>query len=107
MEESAYIGSAAAGLVYLVLGASLTRLGIRTKSAAECLLGLTFMTWTLTYAFWISAIVLQDQPALESQAYIASHIATVLGEIGFAYFPLLAFRRGSTWAQWLSASITI
>jgi hypothetical protein len=49
----------------------------------------------------------QDQPALESQFYIASHIATNLGEIGLAYFTLLTFRRGSTWAQWLAASISI
>jgi hypothetical protein len=85
----------------------LVRLGIRTRSAAEKLLGLTFLTWALTYVFWVIAILLQAQPALESQFYIASHIATNLGEIGFAYFSLLAFRRGSTWAQWLSTSIAI
>jgi hypothetical protein len=107
VEESAYIGSAAAGLVYFVLGARLVRLGIRTRSAAERLLGLTFLIWTLTYVLWVVAIVLQGQPALESQFYIASHIATNLGEIGLVYFTLLAFRRGSTWARWLSASITI
>jgi hypothetical protein len=107
VEESAYIGSAAAGLVYFVLGARLVRLGIRARSTAEWLLGLIFLLWMLTYAFRVSAIVLQGQPSLESQFYIASHIATVLGEIGFAYFPLLAFRRGSTWAQWLSTSIAI
>jgi len=105
VEESAYIGSAAAGLAYSVLGARLVRLGIRTRSAAEKLLGLTFLAWALTYAFWVSAVMLHGQPALESQFYIASHITTNLGEVGFAYFPLLAFRRGSTWARWLSASI--
>jgi len=107
VQESAYIGSAAAGLVYFVLGTRLVRLGIRTRSAAESLLGLTFLAWMLNYAFWVLAVVSQDRPALESQFYTAAHIATNLGEIGFAYFPLLAFRRGSTWAQWLSASIAI
>jgi hypothetical protein len=107
VEESAYIGTAAAGLVYFVLGARLVRLGIRTRSATEKLLGLTFLIWTLTYVFLVIAIVSKSQPALESQFYIASHIATNVGEIGLAYFTLLAFRRGSTWAQWLFAIVTI
>lgn len=105
MEESAYIGSAAAGLVYFALGIRLIRLAIRTRSAAEWLLGSSFLIWTLTYVFWVIAVAFQGQPALESRFYIASHIATNLGEVGFAYFTLLAFRRGSTWAQWLSSSI--
>ena len=107
MEESAYIGSAAAGLVYFVLGARLVRLGIRTRSAAEWLLGLTFLIWALSYTLWVIAIALQGQPALESQLLIASRLATNLGGVGIAFFPLLAFRRGSTWAKWLSASIAI
>ena len=107
MEASAYIGSAAAGLVYFVLGARLIRRGIRTRSAAEWLLGLTFLIWALSYALWVIAIALQGQPALESQLFIASRLATNLGNLGFAFFPLLAFRRGSTWAKWLSASIAI
>jgi hypothetical protein len=107
VEESAYIGSAIAGLAYFVLGARLVRLGIRTKSAAERLLGLTFLIWALSFALWVIAIALQGQPALESQLLIESRIANNLGGIGIAYFPLLVFRRGSTWAKWLSASIAI
>ena len=107
MEGNAYIGSAIAGLVYCVLGARLVRLGIRTRSAAEWLLGLTFLSWMLSYAPWVIAAVLRDQPALDSQLLIASRFATNLGGVGIAFFPLLAFRRGSTWAKWLSASIAI
>jgi hypothetical protein len=107
MEVSAYIGSAAAGLAYLVLGARMLWLGVRTGMAAERLLGLTFLLWTLTYVFWVIAIASQDQPARDAQFSTASHIATNLGEILFAYFPLLAFRSGSTWAKWLSNSIAI
>jgi hypothetical protein len=105
--ESAYIGSAAAGLVYFVLGARLVPLGIRTKSAAEWLLGLTFLIWALSYVLWITAVVGQLQPTLESQLLIASRLTTNLGGAGFAFFPLLAFRRGSIWAKWLTASIAI
>jgi hypothetical protein len=107
MEGNAYIGSAIAGLVYCVLGARLVPLGIRTKSAAEWLLGLTFLIWALSYVLWITAVVGQLQPTLESQLLIASRLTTNLGGVSFAFFPLLAFRRGSTWAKWLTASITI
>ena len=107
MEGSAYIGSAIAGLVYCVLGARLVRLGIRTRSAAEWLLGLSFLMWALSYTLWVFAIVLQGQSALESQLLIASRLTSNLGGICFVFFPLLAFRRGSTWAKWLSASVAI
>ena len=105
MEGSLYIGSAIAGLAYIVLGAGLIRLGIRTRSAAEWLLGLTFILWSLSYIPWIFAVALQGQPSLESQVLIASRIATNLGGVAIAFFPLLAFRRGSTWAKRLAVSI--
>ncbi len=107
MEGIIYIGSTTAGLVYVVLGARLIRLGIRTRSAAEWLLGLTFIMWALSYVPWVIAVAFQGQFALESQILIASRIATNLGAIGIAFFPLLAFRRGSTWAKRLSVSIAI
>jgi hypothetical protein len=107
MEGSIYLGSAAASLVYFVLGVRLVRLGIRTRSASEWLLGLTFLAWTGSYAPWAIAVALQGQPALESQILIATRIATNLGGVGIAFFPLLAFRRGSTWAKWLSSVIAI
>jgi hypothetical protein len=107
VEGSAYIGSAAAGLVYFVLGARLVRLGIRTRSAAEGLLGLSFLIWMLSYALWVITVAGQVQPALESQLHIGSRLATNLGGVGFAFFPFLVFRRGQTWAKWLSASIAI
>ena len=92
MEGNAYIGSAIAGLVYFVLGAHLVRLGGRTGSAAEWLLGLTFLIWALSYALWVIALALPGQPALESQLIIASRLSTNLGGVGIAFFPLLAFR---------------
>ena len=107
MEWSEYIGSAAAGLVYFVLGARLVRLGSRAGSAAEWVLGLTFLIWALSYALWVIALTLQGQPALESQLIIASRLTTNLASVGIAFFPLLAFRRGSTWAKWLATALAI
>jgi hypothetical protein len=107
MEWSAYIVSVAAGLAYFVLGVRLLWLSMRTRSAIECLLGLTFLVWALSYVFWVITILLTGQPALASQTLIASRLATNLGGIGIAFFPLFAFRSGSTWAKWLSTSIAI
>ncbi len=105
MEASDYIGSVLAGLVYFVVGARLVRLGNRTRSASEWVLGLTLLIWGLSYVFWVTSAASHGQPALESQLLIASRLATNLGGVWIAYFPLLVFRRGSTWAKWLSASI--
>jgi hypothetical protein len=107
VEDNAYIGSVLAGLGYLAVGARLVRLSIRTRSASEWVLGLAFLIWSLSYALWVTSVASQGQPALESQLLIASRLATTLGGVGIAFFPLLAFRRGSTWAKWLSASIAI
>jgi hypothetical protein len=94
-------------LVYFAVGARLLRLGIRTRSVSEWVLGLTFLIWSLSYVLWVTSVVLQGQPALKSQLFIAARLVTNLGGFGMAFFPLLAFRRGSTWAKWLSASIAI
>ncbi len=107
MEGSEYIGSVAAGLAYFVLGARLVWRGIRPRSTVERLLGLTFLIWALSYIPWVTAIALHGRLAVESQTLIASRIATNLGGVGIAFFPLLAFRRGSTWAIRLSVSIAI
>ncbi len=107
MEENAYIGSILAGFVYLVVGARLVHLSIRTRSASVWVLGLTFLIWSLSYALWIISAASEGQSAFESQFLIASRIATNLGGIGIAFFPLLAFRRKSAWARWLVATITL
>jgi len=106
MDASAYIGSVVAGVVYLVLGARLVRLGNRTRSAAEWVLGLTFLIWSLSYVLWLASAATQGQSVLESQFLIASRIATNLGGVGIAFFPLLTFRRESAWAKRLVAVIT-
>jgi hypothetical protein len=100
-------GSIASGLVYFALGFRLILLGARTRSATEFLLGSTFLCWSLYYVLRIISIELQSQPALESQVLITSRIIDNLGSVIFAFFPLLAFRRGSNWAKWLANTIAI
>ena len=107
MEAFDYIGSVASGLVYLALGSRLVWLGARARSAAESLLGSVLLVWSSYYVLRIISIGFQDQPALESQIFIASRIVDSLGSVGSAFFTLLLFRRGSTWAKWLATSIAI
>lgn len=107
MDESGYLGSAIAALVYGVLGARLLRCAVRTRSGCEWLLASSFLLWMLGYVFWVSAVAFRQRPDLESDLLITSRIANNLANVIFAYFPLLAFRRGSTWGRWLSTGLAI
>jgi len=107
VEAFEYIGSVASSLVYFALGSRLVVLGIRTRSLTESLLGSTFLLWSLYYALRISSIGLHGQTVLESQIAIAARIVNDLSSVGFAFFPLLAFRRGSSWGKWLASGIAI
>jgi hypothetical protein len=44
-----HIGSSVSSLVYFALGFCLIRLGIRTRSATEWVLGSAFLCWSLYY----------------------------------------------------------
>lgn len=105
MEASAYIGSMFAGLVYLVFAVRLLRLGVRTWSTSELLLGLAFVFWSLYYGLWVVSILSRGRPELDVQIAIAAHVAGNLAVACFAFFPLLVFRRGSTWATWSAIGI--
>jgi hypothetical protein len=107
VEALEHIGSSISGLLYFALGFCLIRLGTRTRSATEWVLGSSFMCWSLYYILRVISMELQSQPALESQVYIAARIIDNLGSVSFAFFPLLAFRRGSTWAKWLATTLAI
>jgi hypothetical protein len=107
VEAFDYIGSVASGLVYLALGSRLVWLGARARSAPESLLGSVLLVWSSYYALRIISIGFHDQPALESQIFITSRIVDNLGSVGLAFFPLLLFRRGSSWAKWLATTVAI
>ncbi|MBW2495191.1 MAG: hypothetical protein JRE43_10605 [Deltaproteobacteria bacterium] len=107
MEVFEHIGSVASSLIYFALGSRLTLLGARTRSGAEWLIGLTFLSWGAYYALWFLSIGLHSQSALEFEIFITARAIDCLGMACFAFFPLLAFRRGSTWAKWLAASLAI
>jgi len=107
VEAFEYIGSTVSSLVYFALGFRLILLGNRTRSTPEWLIGSAFLIWSLYYVLRIFSIGFQGQPALELQMSIAARIVDNLGSVCFAFFPLLAFRRDSTWAKWLATGIAI
>ena len=71
------------------------------------MLGLSFLAWGLSYFFWIIPIALQSQSAVESQFFLVGRILNNIGNVVIAFFTLVAFRRGSTWAKWLVAAIAV
>jgi len=105
MEANAYTGSMFAGLVYLVFAARMLRLGVRTRSASELLLGLAFMLWSLFYVLRIVAISCTGRLDLETQLAIVLRIVDNLGNVVFVFIPLLVFRRDSAWARWSAVAI--
>jgi hypothetical protein len=105
MEASVYTGSTLTGLIYFVLAVRLLRLGFRTRSAPEHLLGLSFLLWSLYYVLRIVSIASFDRPELEAQLAIVGRVADNLANVVFVFFPLSVFRRGSTWARWLAAGM--
>jgi len=105
METGAYTGSTLAGLVYLVFGTRLLRLGLRARSAAEILLSLSFLLYSLYYVLRIVAMACTGRPDFEVQLVIVARIVDNLGSVVFVFIPLLVFRRESTWARWSAVGI--
>ena len=107
MESFDQFGSAASGILYFALGVRLILLGARTRSATECLFGSAVLSWGLYYVLRVIAFGFTNQPALESQIIFTSRITDNLGNVALAFFPFLAFRRGSRWPIWLASALTI
>jgi hypothetical protein len=107
VESFDQFGSAASGILYLAFGVRLILLGARTRSAAEWLFGSAVLSWGLYYALRVISFGLANQPALESQIVFTSRVADNLGNVALAFFPFLAFRRGSRWAIGLASALAI
>lgn len=107
MESFDQFGSVASGILYLALGVRLALLGARTRSTAEWLLGSAVLSWGLYYTLRVVSFGLPNQPDLELQVTFASRVVDNLGNVLLAFFPFLAFRRGSRWAIWLASALAI
>jgi len=103
MEESAYIGGVVAGLAYLIAGARLYRLSVRTREAPERLLGVTFLVWSFSYFSWQLPAAL-EAASFEAPLLTFGRVTNDIGVVTFALFMRVVFRRQERWALWFVAA---
>jgi hypothetical protein len=103
--DNAYIGGVIVGLGYLVAGARLFRLGLRTHKAPERLLSAALLLWGLSYVCWQIPLAISDE-SLFRPLFIIGRIFTDAGTIVSLFFMRLVFRPGSGFANALVACIT-
>ena len=104
MGDNAYIGGAIVGLGYLMAGARLYLLSLRTREAPERLLSAALLLWGLAYVCWQLPLAMNDE-YLFRPLYIAARLITDAGSIVSLFFMRLVFRPNSRFATALVASI--
>jgi hypothetical protein len=106
LEGNAYLGELSAGIIYLLAGARLVLLGIRTNEAPERFLGASFMM------FGASGI-LYCLPEFEifsdfwTPMYFAARVAYLPGSVLIAVFTARVFRPDDGWARWLVWGVAV
>jgi hypothetical protein len=94
METSAYIGGVIVCVGYLVAGARLWRLSVKTRQKPERLLSMAFLLWGLAYVGWQLPLILSDESLL-TPLYFAARVLTDAGTVVSALFLRLVFRPNS------------
>jgi hypothetical protein len=103
-----YIGEFIAGPVYLVAGARLCVLSLRTGEASDRLLSVSLLLWSLSYFLYVLPYVFVSDESLVPLFFdVAWRIADYAADISFALFTRSVFRRHDRWAAWLVAGIAI
>jgi len=106
VEGSAYIGGVIVGLGYLVAGARLGRLSVKTRKTPEGLLAVAFVLWGLSYVCWQIPLIFENE-SLFVPLYTAGRLLTDAGTVGAAFFLRRVFRPASRLATGLVAGITV
>jgi hypothetical protein len=106
MQEGAFIGGVAAGLIYLVASVRLIRLSWRSQKSPEFLLGVSLLLWAISYAGWQIPIATSSQ-LLTQPLFFASRILDRAGTICFSYFVFSVFRNQVRWARYFVVAIAI
>jgi hypothetical protein len=94
VEESAYVGGVIVCLGYLIVGARLGLLSLKTREMPERLLSVTFLLWGAAYICWQLPLILKDESIFHS-LYTTGRILTDAGTVASAFFLRLVFRPGS------------
>ena len=100
MEDHAYIGELLAGIVFLIAGDRLLRLGQRTGEALERLLGVTFLFMGVSAAFYVLPVFSAFE-SLWMPLNFAGRIFVIPYSVIFALFTRRVFRPAERWGGWL------
>jgi hypothetical protein len=100
MEGDAYLGELAAGIIYMLAGARLALLGLRTGQTPERLLGASFMFIGLSGVVYGLAVVEPLRPIWTPLNFIA-RVAYLPGSVLIAVFTARVFRPNDGWARWI------
>jgi hypothetical protein len=100
--EDAFLGELAAGIIYLLAGARLARLGARTRELPERLLGASFALFGVSEILYAVA-VFETLHAYETPIFFVARVAYLPASILIAVFTARVFRsddaraRGFVW----------
>jgi len=106
MEDHAYVGELLAGIVYLIAGARLLRLGQRTREAPERLLGATFLFMGVSSALYVLP-VFSTFESLWTPLNFAGRVTYLPAAVMLALFTRFVFRPDKRWGAWLVWGIAI
>jgi hypothetical protein len=106
MEDHAYIGELFAGIVYLIVGFRLLRLGQRTGEVPERLLGAMFLFSGASYMVY-SMVYLPGLESLWTPLNFAGRVIYIGAPILLAVFTRQVFRPACPWAVWLVSGIAV
>jgi len=99
MEGNAYLGELAAGVIYLLAGARLVLLSIRTAEMPERFLGASFMLIG-TSGILYSLPDIRFFSAVETPVFFAARVTYIPGCALVAVFTRRVFRPDARWARW-------
>jgi hypothetical protein len=100
MEDNAYIGELLAGIVYLIAGVRLLRLGQRTGQVPEKLLGVAFLFIGTSAGLYVLPKFLPFE-SLWTPLNFAGRVCIIPEAVIFALFTWRVFRPAERWGGWL------
>jgi hypothetical protein len=100
LESHAYIGELLAGIVYLIVGVRLLRLGRRSGEVPERLLGTTFLFMGLSSACYVLPVFSAFE-SLWTPLNFAGRVTFLPAAVMLALFTRLVFRPENRWGSWL------
>jgi len=100
MEDQAYIGELLAGIIYLIVGARLLRLGERTGEVPERLRGGTFLAMGVSAVLYVLPTFSRFE-SLWTPLTFAGRVAFFPAVVMLALFTRRVFRPDPRWGAWL------